>query len=129
MEAVLLPVGADWYALDVQSVREVVAQPVVTAVPAAPQALLGLFNLRGEIVPLFETATLLGLRPRPIGPFAAIVQTVMGPAGLSLSDVPESAELEVTVPSEVEAGIATYALGARLATLVDTDQLFGPGGG
>lgn len=125
MQALLLPVGADWYALDIHSVREVVARPAATAVPTAPKPLLGLFNLRGEIVPLFETATLVGLPSLPLGPYVAIVQTAMGPAGLSLSQVPESVELDVSVPSET----ATFALGARLATLIDADQLLGPGAG
>lgn len=105
-----MPVGADWYALDVHAVGEVVAHPAVTAVPAAPPALLGLLNLSGEIVPLFDTAALLGLGPMPAGPFATVVRTTKGPAGLSVSGAPEPAEL-----------------GDRHATLVDLQQLLGAG--
>lgn len=118
-----MPVGADWYALDVGSVREVVARPAVTAVPTGPPSLLGLFNLRGEIVPLFDTAALLGLGPMAPGPFATIVRTTRGSAGLSVSGVPESVELGPPEPMEVGIGVATYALGARLATLVDVERM------
>jgi len=72
----LVPVGADWYALDMASVREVVAFPLLTRVPTAPAALLGLFNLRGEIVPLFDTAALLDAgRMAGVASFAVVVLT------------------------------------------------------
>lgn len=118
-----MPVGADWYALDVQSVGEVVAHPAVTAVPGAPPALLGLLNLSGEIVPLFDTAALLGLGRMPAGPFATIVRTTKGPAGLSVSGAPEPAELG-DPGSKDDAGVST-AVGGRRAKLVDLQRLLG----
>ena len=41
-------------------VREVVAAPTLTRLVTAPSIVLGLFNLRGEIVALLDTAALLG---------------------------------------------------------------------
>ena len=61
MQAVLLPVGADIYALPVDWVRQVVAAPRVTRLVTASSVALGLFNLRGEIVPLLDVAALLGV--------------------------------------------------------------------
>ena len=133
MLALLVPVNADWYALDIRSVREVVARPVVTAVPTGPASLLGLFNLRGEIVPLFDLAALLGRGRTGAGPFATIVRTTVGLAGLSVSGMAESVELgepepvDGVVGSGVGVGVATYALGARLATLLDVEQILGGG--
>lgn len=123
MRALLLPVDDEWYAVDVRSVREVIARPVVTRVPTAPSPLLGLFNLRGEIVPLFDTATLLGLGPMAVGPFAAIVETPAGQAGLSVSGLPEWVDLDEATPIETGAGAAIYAFGARQATQVDVGRL------
>jgi purine-binding chemotaxis protein CheW len=128
VRALAMPVGPDWYAVEVGSVREVVVQPPLTAVPTAPEALLGVFNLRGEIVPLFDTGALLGLGPMPAGPFAAIVRTSIGPAGLAVTGAPESVDLGEPVTAEVVAGVATYALGPRLVTLVDVEQLLVPDG-
>lgn len=129
MRALIVPVGDDWYALDVRSVREIVARPIVTAVPTGPRSLLGLFNLRGEIVPLFDTASLVGLAWTAAGPFAAIVQTSLGLAGLSVSGVPESVELtdEQAIDAGTASGLPTYALGSRLATLVDVEHILGGG--
>lgn len=123
-----MPVGTDWYALDVHSVDQVVAHPAVTAVPAAPPALLGLLNMSGEIVPLFDTAALLGLGlgRMPVGPFATIVRTTKGPAGLSVSGAPEPAELGDPGSTD-HAGVGTYDVGGRQAKLVDLQQLLGTG--
>ena len=60
MQALLLPVGDDLYALPMDWVREVVAAPTVTRLVTAPSVVLGLFNLRGQIVALLDTAALLG---------------------------------------------------------------------
>lgn len=123
MRALLLPVGAELYALDVQAVREVVAHLTVTAIPGAPRTVLGLINVRGEIVPIFDTAALLDVGRLATGSFAAIVYSAAGPVGLAVSGMPESVELGVPEPVEVVAGVATFALGERLATLVDVDHL------
>jgi len=124
---VLLPVGPDWYAVEVAAVREVVILPDVTAVPTAGSPLIGLFNLRGEILPLFDTAALLGLGATPLGPWATIVSTANGPAGLIVSNVPESVELGPAESVERTGGATTFALGTRLATLIDVDRLLGDG--
>ena len=58
METVLLPVGDELYAVPMESVREVVADPPITTLATAPPLVFGLFNLRGQIVPLFDTAAL-----------------------------------------------------------------------
>jgi purine-binding chemotaxis protein CheW len=49
------------YAFPVYTVREVARALAVTPVPGAPPAVRGVHNLRGEVVPLLELATLLGL--------------------------------------------------------------------
>ena len=91
--AILLPVGRDWYALPPVALQEIVAGPVVTEVPTAPATVRGLFNVRGQIVPLLDTGALLGLEPAAACPFAAVVQTAHGPAGLAVTGMPEPAEL------------------------------------
>jgi purine-binding chemotaxis protein CheW len=106
------------------SVREVVADPFLCALPKSPAAILGLFNLRGEIVPLFDSAALIGLGRLSAWPFAAVVQTSLGPAGLGASDLPESATLgEQVGPSESPGTAGIYAVGPRLAVLIEVEPL------
>src|SRR4051812_50129992 len=82
MQALLLPVGEDLYALELTTVREVVPDPELTPLPGAPPALLGVFNLRGEVVPAFDVARLLGLPPAPAADQVTVAETPAGPAGL-----------------------------------------------
>jgi chemotaxis signal transduction protein len=55
--------GRERFCLSVLEVEEVVEWPIVTRIPLAPQFLLGVFNLRGTIVPLMDIAFTEGRRP------------------------------------------------------------------
>src|SRR4051812_33315205 len=122
MRAVLLPVADEWHALPVEQVREVVAVPLATPLPSTPASVTGVFNLRGEIVPLFETAGLLGLGAGPPPSFAVVVETAAGPAGLGTSGLPETRELGDPVDSGEE-GRQAWRVGDRLVGLLDLDAL------
>ena len=125
--AILLPVGRDWYALPPVALQEVVAGPVVTDVPMAPATVRGLFNVRGQIVPLLDTAALLGLEPTAACPFAVVVQTAHGPAGLAVTGMPEPAELAWLVgPTRARGTVGAYAAGQRVAVMLDPRALRGP---
>jgi purine-binding chemotaxis protein CheW len=128
MRVLLLPVEGSWYALPLGSLREVVAAPLVARVPAAPATVRGLFNLRGEIVPLLDTAMLLGIGALSSVPYAAVLDTPLGPAGLGASDLPEAGEIGERVDGGEEAAAsATHLVGRELAALVDPAALLGPG--
>jgi purine-binding chemotaxis protein CheW len=125
MRALLIPVGADIYAVPMESVREVVAAPRLCPLPMAPSVVLGLFNLRGEIVPLFDTAALIGLGRLAAWRFSAVLRTALGLAGLGATGLPESMMLgEPIGPSESRYTLGLYAVGDRLAVLIDIDALF-----
>lgn len=55
--------GRERFCLPVLDVEEVVDWPVMTKLPLAPPYLLGIFNLRGAIVPLVDIAFTEGRRP------------------------------------------------------------------
>jgi hypothetical protein len=124
MRALLLPVGLDLFAVPMESVHEVVAAPLLCCLPTSPAALLGLFNLRGEIVPLFDTAALIGVGRLSAWPFAAVVRTTLGSAGLGASELPESTVLgEQVGPSESLGTAGMYAVGPRIAVLIEVHAL------
>jgi purine-binding chemotaxis protein CheW len=54
-------VGAEQYALDLEHVLEVVELGEVTPVPGSGATLLGLRNLRGEILPALDLSAMLGV--------------------------------------------------------------------
>ena len=55
--------GRERFCCSVLEVEEVVDWPIVTRVPLAPAFLMGVFNLRGTIVPLVDIAFTEGRRP------------------------------------------------------------------
>lgn len=122
--ALLLPVGEDSYAVTMTSVQEVIRLGSVTQVPTAPGAVLGLFNLRGQIVALLDTARLLGTGRLPAGSHAVVVETEFGPAGLAVSGLPESITLGDPVGiSDVGPGAGLFSVGEHLVTLLDLGLL------
>lgn len=126
--ALLLPVATDTYALALESVREVAVEPRVTSLPTAPPVVLGVFNLRGEIVPLFDTGRLLGLRPLERASYAVLVETAHGVAGLAATGMPLTVRLSESVGrSDMEATTETFLVGDRhLAVALDVATLLSP---
>src|SRR5271155_4730472 len=55
--------GRERFCLSVLEVEEVVEWPIVTRIPLGPAFLIGVFNLRGTIVPLIDIAFTEGRRP------------------------------------------------------------------
>lgn len=126
--ALLIPVGDDTYALPLAKVREVAVEPRVTELPTSPPLVLGVFNLRGEIVPLFDTGLLLGLPAVRQGNYAVLVETEHGVAGLAATEMPLTVRLSESVGrSEMEATTETFLVGdRRLAVALDIDALLSP---
>lgn len=58
--ACLFILGDRAYAVDVRDAREVVTLDGYTRIPGAPAPVVGVFNLRGTVLPLVEARPLLG---------------------------------------------------------------------
>jgi purine-binding chemotaxis protein CheW len=72
--------GRERFCLPVLDVEEVLDWPLLTRVPLAPPYLLGIFNLRGVIVPLIDIALTEGRRPGLL-PKHVVVASLRGEAG------------------------------------------------
>ncbi len=57
--------GKEFFALDVESVREILEITAVTRVPRTPEHMRGVINLRGNAVPVVDLRKKLGLDPTP----------------------------------------------------------------
>jgi purine-binding chemotaxis protein CheW len=127
MRVLLLPVGDEIYAIDLAKLRSVVGDPEVFAVPTAPAAILGALNLRGEIVPVLDTARILGVGVLgPVG-FAAVVDHPYGTVALAAEGRPETAQLGQPVAAgHLPGTVASYAVGSAVVTLVDPGVLLVP---
>ena len=124
MQAVLLPVGADIYALPVDWVRQVVAAPRVTRLVTASPVALGLFNLRGEIVPLLDVAALLSLGETTKVTHAVVLNSPRGPFGFAATSLPERVALDApTAASELVGTAGAFQVDTRVVVLLDPAAL------
>jgi purine-binding chemotaxis protein CheW len=127
VQVLLLPVGNDWYALPMEWVREVVAAPRLTRLVTAPSMVLGLFNLRGQIVALLDTAALLGLGSVRTTSFAVVVNGPQGLAGLATTGLPQRGVLGTPIgPSELPGTAGLYRVDQQVSTLLDPTTLLTP---
>ncbi len=79
--------GAEHYALGLEHVLEVVELGEITAVPGSGAALLGLRNLRGEILPALDLSVLLGITGDGERRRLVVVADGERRAGLAVDDV------------------------------------------
>ena len=63
IQLVVLRLGVQQYALDINDVREVIFVPEITAIPRQPHHMLGVLNLRGRVLPVVDLRRALGLPP------------------------------------------------------------------
>lgn len=124
MQALLLPIAGDLYAVALTDIREVVPAPMVTPVPRAPATVLGVFNLRGEVVPLLDTAAMVGVPGSGRVTHVAITRTDLGLAGLAADGLPRKEQLGAQAgEAEFEHAVGRFAVGGAVATLLDLDGL------
>ena len=95
----------------VPRVQEVMPYQQLTRVPLAPEAVIGMMNLRGQIVSAIDLRRRLGLPDRTPGqlPVNVVVQTNDGPVSLlvdEIGDVIEVAEDSVESAPATLQGIA-----------------------
>jgi purine-binding chemotaxis protein CheW len=116
-------VAGEQYALAVEHVAEVVELGAVTPVPSAPSSLLGLLNLRGEIVSVVDLASVLGLHGER-RPTHLLVMGGGKRAGLAIDAVLDVATLPETSP---ESGLAcvreTAVIDGALIGILDVGAL------
>jgi purine-binding chemotaxis protein CheW len=80
-DCVLVRVGERRVAVPTARVREVAAVVVVTPVPQAPSLVVGLTQLRGQILPVLDLGRGGGRAPRPNDP---LVVVELGPVRAAL---------------------------------------------
>jgi len=85
--------GAEDYAIPVESVLEIAEPGDVTPVPGAPAEVLGVRNLRGQVLPVINVATVFGLPDEAPLERIVVVEDGDRTAGLAVEAVLDVAEL------------------------------------
>jgi purine-binding chemotaxis protein CheW len=122
---VRLRLGAEAYAMPVEHVREVAELGEVQVVPGSRPEMLGLRNLRGEILPIVDLALLLGIDAP--GPAARLLVAESGgrQAGFAVGAVSEVGELpDPTEPTDSGLLMGATLAGGDLIGLIDVARVF-----
>lgn len=82
-------IGDELFALNVADVQEVVMQQPLTPVPLAPEHIVGLLNLRGQVMPAVDLRRCLALPPTPAPPSAKllVLKTTDGPTSVLVDEI------------------------------------------
>ncbi len=124
MRALLMPLGDEWYAVGAERVKEVTAEPRPTRLPGVQPEVLGVINLRGEIVPLIDTGTILAVEVDAPTAFAVVVHSADGPVALTATGLPEVVTLDEELGrSELQGSANRYRFGSRLVVALDVDEI------
>lgn len=128
---VLFQLCGEEYGLPITSVRSIIRYEEPTPVPHAPAGVEGVFNLRGQVLPLVDLGR--RLRGEAISPTNTsriiVAEAGMGPVGLAVDLVHEVASLSTADISPAPAGAVTGEMaeafegvathGDRLVILLD----------
>lgn len=122
------------FGLDIDRVQEITTRTDITPVPGAPSFLLGVVNLRGQIIPVLDSRLRFHLYPAEPTPRTRIIIINLAgePTGLQVDAVAEVVKLDdftlrdtpplvAGVRSEYLAGMVTA--GNRLISLINLDRI------
>ncbi|MEW6646983.1 MAG: chemotaxis protein CheW [Pseudomonadota bacterium] len=97
-EWVTFRLDAEKYGIDVMRVREVLRNTEIAPVPGAPGFVLGIINLRGNVVTVIDTRKRFGLAPKDIDESSRIVILEAGDevVGMLVDSVAEVVDLRAS---------------------------------
>ncbi|MDQ1247031.1 MAG: purine-binding chemotaxis protein CheW [Actinomycetota bacterium] len=123
-----------WCAVDVRHVREVLLDQELAAVPMAPTGVIGLLNLRGQVLAAVDLRALMALPPRAPGESAihyivehgdAVESMVVDRAGavVDTADLQRRPVPETTPPAIASMLECAYQNGDEIVLMVRLDEV------
>ena len=122
---VRLRVGDERYAVPIESVLEVAELGELSAVPGAGAAMLGIRNLNGNVLPVFDLARVLAIAGDASAPRVVVAEHDGRLAGLAVDEVTDVGEL-ANAFEETDAELLSGAVleDGQLVGIVDVEGLF-----
>jgi len=126
VEYLTFRLGTEEYGVEIDRVREVMRSPPITEVPRAPQSVLGVITVRGEVVAVFDPRTRLGLPPSADAGTGrvVIVDDGGGPCGLLVDGVSSVVRLPRGSIEPCPQGIGGQSADCLAGIGRDEDRLF-----
>ena len=131
---VLFGIDDQLYAIDVRTVHQIIRAVELTPVQNSPELLMGLLNMRGRIIPVFDIRRQLGrpLRQPMVTDKMAIADADDYTIAFAVDDVETVAEWEATeiapstgmFPGMEDVIVGTVARNGRTILVYATEHLF-----
>lgn len=109
----LFSMGGDYYAVTVDVLAEIIIPQKIFPVPTTPSHVIGVINLRGNIVPIVDIRPALSLAPRTGVNQIAIVRHHQTIIGIVVDAVSEVIAVPVSSILPLPAEVAAQDAGAR----------------
>ena len=129
-QVLLFNVGDTYYGLPVIRIESIIAAPDPTPVAGAPHYVLGMFNLRGRVLPIVDLAGVLGQHDDEPAERVVVVQSRESAIGLAVRSVSEVASIAADDVDETPAALrgsgwlnGVYRRGDDLVSLLDLDAI------
>ncbi len=121
------------FGINVFKVREALVMPQVTSMPGAPQHVLGVANIRGQIVPVIDLPAVVGCKPKKLN-ILIVTEYERSVQGFAVEEVEEITRLEWSRVLSAEANavggmvtsiarLDTQTENSRLALVLDVERV------
>ena len=129
-DLLMFRIGHELFATDLGSVEEAVELPAIHHLPEMPAAMLGAFNLRGRLTPIYSPAHVIGVPLRGVAAAALLVRANGRRMGLAVDDVEDVLQIDLAgvhdAPGIDDAdgillGVAHH--GQQLVAVIDAEAL------
>lgn len=122
---VRLRVGTERYAMPIENVLEVAVLGDLSAVPGAGAAVLGVRNLHGRVLPVFDLARILAIAGDVPAARIVVAEHEGTLAGLAVDEVTDVSSLPVAgEPAEAEYLSGALLEDGGLVGVIAVDRLF-----
>jgi purine-binding chemotaxis protein CheW len=118
--------GEEVYGFPLSSVREILVAPPIAEVPRAPDAVLGVISVRGQIVTLLDLPKTLNLQAEQVVPYGRVIlidneSELIGVAVDSVIQVYRMEPAQIEYASSMSAELSDYVVGVGRITSSDKD--------
>jgi len=129
-DLLMFRIGEELFATDLSSVEEAVTLPEIHHLPEMPAAMLGAFNLRGRLTPVYSPSHVIGVPLRGAAQAALLVRSGTRRLGLAVDDVEDVFQVDLATVREAPGtddadgillGVAHH--GQELVAIVDAEAL------
>ncbi|HEX6059468.1 MAG TPA: chemotaxis protein CheW, partial [Gemmatimonadaceae bacterium] len=129
-QLLLFRVGDEWFATDLAAAEEAIELPQVHHVPEMPESMLGMFDLRGSMLPIYAPTRTLGVALRSASAATIVLRGADQRVGIAVDDVEDVFTLDLAqlrdLPGSDDAdgvvlGVARH--GTDLVAVLDAEAL------